>query len=196
MQTVEVVGVLLAAGSGSRMGEPKALVTDALGVPWLTRSVDALYEGGCARVIVVLGAAAAEAIALIEDHSPATRTIVAHDWQTGMSASLRCGLVAAADDPADVALVHLVDLPTVGPAVVARLVAAAQASPVPSAYLARAVHGPRPGHPVAIGRDHGRNLSATLTGDSGGKMYLDAHDVSLIECSDLSDGHDVDSIVT
>ena len=32
-------GLLLAAGAGSRMGTPKALVVDPDGTPWLVRSV-------------------------------------------------------------------------------------------------------------------------------------------------------------
>lgn len=58
------VGLLLAAGAGTRMGRPKALVVDEHG-PWLTRAVATLLDGGCDRVVVVLGAGATEARALL-----------------------------------------------------------------------------------------------------------------------------------
>ena len=39
-----VAGVLLAAGGGSRMGQPKALVHDPDGTSWLQRGVAVLRE--------------------------------------------------------------------------------------------------------------------------------------------------------
>ncbi|MDP3891682.1 NTP transferase domain-containing protein, partial [Nocardioides sp.] len=80
-------GLLLAAGSGSRMGTPKALVDD-----WLRRGVTTLRDGGCAEVTVVLGAAAQEARPLL-DGLP-VEVVVAEDWADGMGASLRAGLEA------------------------------------------------------------------------------------------------------
>jgi CTP:molybdopterin cytidylyltransferase MocA len=57
-----VAGILLAAGAGTRYGNPKALVDG-----WLADSVDTLFEGGCDPVLVVLGASAREAQALVPD---------------------------------------------------------------------------------------------------------------------------------
>ena len=53
------VGVVLAAGAGSRYGQPKVLAADGY---WLERAVAALDRGGCDEVIVVLGAAGADAV--------------------------------------------------------------------------------------------------------------------------------------
>src|SRR4051794_31099663 len=50
-----LVGILLAAGGGRRMGRPKALVVGDDGEPWLVRGVRVLREGGCEHVVVVLG---------------------------------------------------------------------------------------------------------------------------------------------
>ena len=58
-----VHGLLLAAGAGSRMGTPKALVRGDDGEPWLVRGVRTLVGGGCTQVDVVLGASAEEALA-------------------------------------------------------------------------------------------------------------------------------------
>ena len=181
---MSVHGLLLAAGAGSRMGRPKALVVDGAGEPWLARSVDVLHEGGCEEVTVVLGAAVEDAVRLLDGRG--ADVVVAHDWAAGMSASLRAGLAALA--PADAALVHLVDLPDVTAAVVARVLAAG-AGP---GSLARASYDGRPGHPVLLGRDHWAPVAASATGDEGARDYLRSHDVLLVECGDLAGGDDVD----
>lgn len=169
-------GLLLAAGAGRRMGTPKALVDD-----WLRRSVQVLTEGGCERVYVVLGAAAGEARTLLE--GLAVEVVVAEDWADGMGASLRAGLSQV--PPGRDVLISLVDLPDVGAEVVARVLAS-------GATLARAAYDGRPGHPVLIGSDHVGAFSMTLHGDEGGRAYLGAHDVTIVECGDLATGADVD----
>lgn len=179
-------GLLLAAGAGSRMGRPKALVGDADG-PWLPRGVRTLLDGGCDDVTVVLGAAVCDAVELLDGMG--VDTVVAHDWADGMSASLRAGLTALEGGQAGAAVVHLVDLPDVGPDVVRRLLAAATGPE----SLARASYDGLPGHPVLMGRGHWRGIVETAAGDQGAKAYLKSHDTWLIECSDLATGEDVDS---
>ena len=191
-------GVLLAAGAGRRMGVPKALVHDDDGTSWLRRAVGVLSEGGCARIVVVLGADAATARTLLDGLD--VDVVVAAGWAEGMGASLRAGLEAlealealAGDDPdddaADTALVSLVDLPDVTPAVVRRVLAAAGGP----AALARATYDGRPGHPVLLGREHWRPMAAGLSGDEGGRAHLETHGALAIECGDLATGRDVDT---
>jgi CTP:molybdopterin cytidylyltransferase MocA len=190
---MNVAGVLLAAGAGRRMGTPKALLQDERGVPYLDRAIGMLLDGGCASVTVVLGAAAAEARELLVRDGwvgdPAVTVVEATDWDTGMGASLRAGLDALTADPgAEVALVSLVDLPDVGPEVVARLCDVA-AGP---ATLARATYHGRPGHPVLLGRDHWAGAAGTATGDKGARDYLATRAAREVECGDLATGRDVD----
>ena len=181
-----VVGLLLAAGAGSRMGRPKALVRDAAGEPWLVRGVRALHDGGCDSVSVVLGAAADEAVLLLEGTGAAV--VLAEDWADGMAASLRAGLSSLAGTDAEAAVVSLVDLPDVGADVVRRVVGGGAGRDA----LARASYDATPGHPVVIGRDHWAGVLDTATGDRGARDYLAARDVQLVECGDLATGHDVD----
>ncbi len=172
-QSTGPVGIVLAAGSGTRFGMPKALAAD-----WLSRAVDALRAGGCRDVIVVLGAA-------VVDVPPPARAVVAEDWADGMAASLRAGLRAATSDPA---VLHVVDIPDVGADVVARVLAAAGES-----GLARAVFDGRPGHPVVIARRHWPALLETLHGDQGARVFLAGRDdVVAVECGDLATGRDID----
>ena len=172
-----VVGVLLAAGAGRRYGKPKVLVEG-----WLTAAVRALRDGGCDHVVVVLGAAAVPVPAGVT-------TVTAPDWQRGLSASVRAGLTHIADT-ADYAVLHVVDTPDVGAAVIARVVERALAS---RSGLARAVFSARPGHPVVIARRHFTGVIETLSGDQGAGPYLRASDdVDNVDCSDLAGGRDHD----
>ena len=186
---MRVDGLLLAAGAGSRMGRPKALVVGEDGVPWLHATLATLHEGGCDRVTVVLGAAAKEAGWLLtQAPSGRARLVVAEDWAEGMGASLRAGLAGAYPD-SDAVVLTLVDLPDVTADVVRRVVAAATGP----GDLARAAYGGVPGHPVLLGRDHWDGIGASATGDKGARDYLRTHEVTLVECGDLATGADVDT---
>jgi CTP:molybdopterin cytidylyltransferase MocA len=180
-------GLLLAAGAGSRMGRPKALVHDEHG-SWLQRAVAVLREGGCDPVVVVLGAAP-EAADLLP---PGVRAVLAEDWAEGMGASLRAGLAELEDDAVEQVVVTLVDLPDLVPAVVRRLVAAAE--PAGAGALARASYDGEQGHPVLIGRDHWAGVRDVARGDRGARDLLAAGDVLLVECRDLAGGQDVDAL--
>jgi molybdenum cofactor cytidylyltransferase/nicotine blue oxidoreductase len=192
---MSVAGLLLAAGAGRRMGTPKALLRDERDVPYVDRALGRLLDGGCELVTVVLGAAADDVRALLDEAGwsvdDAVDVVVADDWDEGMGASLRAGLRALASCPDDVsaALVTLVDLPDVDEAVVARVLATATGSDV----LTRASYDGEPGHPVLLGRDHWGGVAQTATGDRGARDYLRGRDVLTVECGDLATGRDVDT---
>ena len=178
------IGLLLAAGSGERFGGPKALARDDDGTSWLLRSVQALRP--CSEIVVVLGADAEQAAALLPMSVARLR---ADDWADGMGASLRTGLSALVPTSHDAALVSLVDLPDVDAAVVGRLLETLGGRDT----LARAAYDGVPGHPVLIGRDHWAGVIEGATGDRGARDYLAAHNTRLVECGDLATGADVDS---
>lgn len=177
-------GLLLAAGAGTRMGMPKALVHDEHG-SWLVRAVGLLRAGGCDPVTVVLGAAP-EAVELLP---PGTSVVLADDWADGMGASLRAGLAALEGGDAEAVVVTLVDLPDLTAEVVRRVVAHG----VGAGSLARAAYDGTPGHPVLLGRDHWAAVRGAATGDRGARGYLAGADVALVECGDLATGRDVDT---
>jgi len=178
-------GLLLAAGAGRRMGRPKALV-ELEGEPLVARALRTLVDGGAAPVVVVLGAEATRVRAVL----PAgVWAVEAPDWADGMSASLRAGLRALDATPADAAVVHLVDLPGVTAAAVARLAAVTSRD-----TLAGSAYGGRPGHPVLLGRAHWAGVCAAAVGDAGARGYLAGRaDVALVECGDLAEPDDVDT---
>ena len=173
------------------MGRPKALVTDADGTAWVTRSAAVLAAGGCDPVLVVVGASADRAAALVP---PGARWVEAVVWAEGMGASLRSGLaelVRSVPDDVVAAVVGLVDTPAVSAEVVSRLVTAARSAG--PAGLARAAYAGEPGHPVVLGRDHWAAVAASAHGDAGARAYLRGREVTPVECGDVGDGRDVDS---
>lgn len=176
--TPVVAGVLLAAGGGRRYGQPKVLVDG-----WLHTAVTALADGGCARVILLLGAAVVSA-------PPEVIAVTVPDWRTGLSASVRAGLAEADSIGVDYAVLHVIDTPDVGPAVVARVIKRALTS---RSGLARAYFGDEPGHPVVIARRHWPDVIGALSGDQGAGAYLRARrDVEIVDCGDLAGGRDHD----
>ncbi|CAN5201087.1 NTP transferase domain-containing protein [soil metagenome] len=181
-KTGETIGVLLAAGAGTRYGKPKVLAGQG---EWLRVAVGALLDGGCDEVVVVLGAA------VVDVPAPA-RAVVAEHWADGMSASLRAGLAAA--DGARRVVLHLVDTPDVGPDVVRRVLAAADDS---ATGLVRTSYGGRPGHPVVIAASYWPALVASLHGDQGARQFLATHasEVVVVDCGDLATGADIDTPV-
>jgi CTP:molybdopterin cytidylyltransferase MocA len=178
-----VAGVLLAAGSGSRLGRPKAVVVVA-GQSLVARGVALLRDGGAQPVIVVTGAA-----------EPADRpggAVIVHnpDWATGMGSSLAAGLAAVPPDCA-AAVIALADQPLVGPESVRRLIAACARG----ARVAVACYEGRPRNPVLIGREHWPAVLALATGDIGARPFLRAHPdlVMHVECGDVGRPDDIDA---
>lgn len=167
-------GLVLAAGAGSRYGRPKILVDG-----WLERAVTALRAGGCGTVAVVTGAARPPL-------PTGAREIYCASWEQGIGASLRAGLSGAGS--ADRVVVHVVDCPDVGPAVVRRVLGAT------GTRLGRAVFDGRPGHPVVIPREHLAPLLRTLGDRDGAGPYLRARGGVTVECGDLATGEDIDAV--
>ena len=176
-------GLVLAAGAGRRFGGPKALARTPEGVPWTALSVRMLEAAGCARVLVVLGAEADAARALVPSSA---EVVVADGWAEGMGASLAAGLAAAST--ASAVLVTLVDLPGLPVEAALRVIGS---DPGPGSLRRTVYHG-RPGHPVLIGTQHLAGLAASLAGDRGGRDHLAAAGVAEVECGDLFSGADQD----
>jgi CTP:molybdopterin cytidylyltransferase MocA len=187
-----VVGLLLAAGAGRRIGRPKALLRDPDGTAWVVRAARDLRVAGCDPVRVVIGAAYEDVLGLLsgEHVGGPLDVVVAADWDEGMGASLRAGIDGLTEiaPRVDAALVHLVDLPDVRAEVLARVAAVAGPD-----VLARAVYSGRPGHPVLLGREHWRAVAAVAAGDAGARGYLARRHVGTVECGDLASGEDVDT---
>ncbi len=176
-----VAGVLLAAGEGSRFGQPKALV-ELDGQTLAERGVKTLLAGGADPIFVVTGAAPLEL--------DGVHTVFNRQWRTGMGSSLRAALRALPPDVAAV-VVALADQPLVGADAVARLIAAFRSG----ATVAVAAYEGKPRNPVLLAREHWPVVIATATGDQGARAFLRARPdlVTLIECGDTGRPDDIDT---
>jgi nicotine blue oxidoreductase len=182
-----VAGVVLAAGAGSRLGQPKALLR-LDGELLLDRAVRTLRRAGCAPVVVVLGAGADEAVAAVDGTH--LEVVTNAGWATGMGSSLRAGLEALAGR-ADAVVVTLVDQPGVTAATVERLVAAWRAD----GRAAVATYGGSPRNPVLLPVATWPEVAASAVGDRGARAWLRAHpgQVSEVSCDDVGSADDIDT---
>ncbi|MEV2274928.1 nucleotidyltransferase family protein [Nocardiopsis sp. NPDC049922] len=180
-RTGTVAGLLLAAGSGSRLGRPKALV-EVGGQRLVDRGVRTLAEGGCAPVLVVLGAA--------DTSVHGALTVLNPDWASGMGSSVRVG-IDALPDTVDAVLVALADQPLVTAEAVRRLLRVyAQ-----GARAAVATYGGNPRNPVLLGREHWSTVHAMAVRDVGARPFLRtySHLVTSVACDDIASPEDIDT---
>jgi nicotine blue oxidoreductase len=176
-----VAGLLLAAGAGSRLGRPKALV-EVGGQSLVERGVALLRDGGADPIVVVTGAADVSLPGVVIVHNP--------DWRSGMGSSLRTGL-ATLPNHAGAVVVALVDQPLIGPETVRRLIDAFQAG----ADVAVASYAGKRRNPVLIARPYWAQAAATAEADSGAREFLAARPdlVTLVECGDIGRPDDLDT---
>jgi CTP:molybdopterin cytidylyltransferase MocA len=185
-----VAGILLAAGEGSRLGQPKALV-EIGGQRLADRGVALLRAGGADPVVVVAGAAPVEPPGALVVHNP--------DWRTGMGSSLVAALRSLRVATCTAAVIALADQPLVGPEAVRRLIAAhvgGGAGPDGGgASIAVASYEGKPRNPVLIAREHWDEVVAMANGDEGARPFLRAHPdlVTLVECGDTGRPDDIDT---
>ena len=179
-----VAGVLLAAGEGSRFGQPKALV-ELHGQTLAERGVSLLRDGGADPILVVTGAAPVEL--------DGTHTVYNPEWRTGMGSSLRAALQALTETSTDVdaVVVALADQPLIGAKAVARLIAACHNG----ATVAVAAYDGQARNPVLLAREHWAEVMATATGDQGARVFLRSRPdlITLVECGDTGRPDDVDT---
>lgn len=123
----EVAGILLAAGTSSRMGQNK-LLFDLQGESVLRGAARRALAGGLAPLVVVLGHQAERArqeLAGLE-----CETVVNLGYEQGINSSLKTG-VAAVPGRAAAAMVMLADMPFVSAAMIGEMVARWRASSAP-----------------------------------------------------------------
>ncbi len=163
-----IAGVVLAAGTSSRLGRPKQLLP-LQGKPLTQHVIDATIAAGLDEVVVVLGHAAEEVKAGLE-LPPQARIVVNPEYEAGQSTSLRTGLGALGPD-VKAAVVLLGDQPGIKANVIRSVVDAYRQSGGP---VVRASYEGKPGHPVLFDRKLWSELQQ-VEGDRGARDLLAAH---------------------
>jgi CTP:molybdopterin cytidylyltransferase MocA len=185
---VTVAGVVLAAGSGSRFGGPKALVR-LEGELLVERAARLAAAGGCEPVLVVVGASADEVIEAAE--LDGARIVRADGWSEGMGASLRAGIDAAEALDCQAVAVVLADQPRIGPTALRRLIAVWEAG----AIAAVATYQGEPRNPVVLDRSIWAEVKAAAQGDVGARGWLRSHSDQVVDvaCDGTGDPVDIDT---
>jgi molybdenum cofactor cytidylyltransferase len=163
-----ISGIVLAAGTSSRLGRPKQLL-DLGGRPVLQRVLDAALAASLDEILVVLGHMAddVEAAVTLE---PGVRAVLNPDYRWGQSTSLRTGLQAVHEGSV-AAVMLLGDQPGVRPAAIDAVVAAWRSGAGP---IVQASYQGRPAHPTLLGRETWPELEAA-SGDEGARGFIAAH---------------------
>lgn len=172
--------MILAAGTSSRLGQPKQLL-EVGGRPLLQHAVDAAVEAGLEEVIVVLGHAADEVAAALRLPSGA-RIVVNPDFEAGQASSLRAGLSELSAE-CSAAVILLADQPGVSYETVRAVADAYREGAGP---VVQATYGNRPSHPVLFDRQLWPQLEA-VEGDVGARDLLAQHPewVTVVEVGGL-----------
>lgn len=151
-----VTGILLAAGSASRMGRNKLLL-ELDGETLLRRAARRAIEAGLEPLLVVLGHQPDEARRIL--HGLACTPVVNPSHGQGMNTSLSAGVLAA-PAAAEAAVVLLADMPFVEPAMIRTLVERWRETGAP-------VVASRSGDVVSPPTLYARSLFPFLTGGVG-----------------------------
>ena len=168
-----IEAIVLAAGLAIRMGEIKPL-TLVDGEPTLMMILRRIRAAGISRPIVVLGSRSAQRI---EESVDLTECAVVFNDEpaAGMSRSLRLGLDAVPLGAAGVLIFHA-DMPFVRPETVRAVLHAAKEG----AKIAAPIHRTHRGFPVFFHRACFPELRESLSGDAGGRAYIEAHHDDLV----------------
>lgn len=167
-----ISGVVLAAGTSSRLGRPKQLL-ELEGKPLLQHAVDAA-SAALDEVVVVLGHESDRIAAALELPSNA-RVVVNEDYARGQSSSLKAGLAALGPEVEAAALL-LGDQPRVTSGVIEAVVGVWRKS---GSAVVRPRYGEIPGHPVIVARGEWAAWGE-LTGDTGARRLLETQGVTYL----------------
>ncbi len=167
-QKKEIVGIILAAGTGSRMKQTKQLLSYR-GKPLLQHIIDAATGSMLAKVILVLGHEA-EVIRKRIVLNDIVEVIQNPYYRSGQSGSLKVGL-AAVSETCEAAMFLLGDQPLINSEVIDRIIQ--QYDKTGSTLVIPRYEGTR-GNPVLIDQSLFKELEQ-LSGDTGGRELFRCH---------------------
>ena len=182
----KTAGIILAAGSSSRMGTINKLLLNWDGEPFIRKIVRTALLSGLDPVIIVTGWQAEAVQAAAGDLK--FRIVNNEQWQAGQSTSVRKGIEAV---PANcgAAIFLLGDQPQVTPTVLTALTEQHYLSQ--SAIIAPLVDGMR-ANPVLFDRETFHDLTQ-LRGDVGGRAIFSKYPVDWLPWHDVLLLRDVDT---
>jgi molybdenum cofactor cytidylyltransferase len=164
---MSVAAVVLAAGGSIRFGKPKQLAIFH-GEPLVRRIVTAAKDAGCAPVVVVVGASAAQITPAL---AGLPVSIIEHpNWSNGLGSSIAVGVMHAASitPDLDAAILLPCDQPFVNAVMLRQLIQVHRESKKP---IVASAYAETLGVPALFDRSCFEEL-LQLTGDSGAKGII------------------------
>jgi molybdenum cofactor cytidylyltransferase len=183
--TGSTAGIILAAGSSSRLGTPKQLLLWQ-GQPLVKIVSQKLLATGIQPIIVVVGAKSNAVKKALEDLD--ITTVENLYWKEGISTSIRAG-IAALPDNIQAAIFATSDQPFVPESLIRKLIDAY--GQTGAEIICPECKGELR-NPVLFDKNLFAEL-AQLEGDTGGKALFDHHKVSRVEWQNEEDFRDIDT---
>lgn len=172
-----MVGILLAAGAGKRFGGDKCLARLPDGVPMAVRSAENLSTV-VDEVLCVVRPEDEWLRGLL--HKASFKTVICHDADEGMAASLRAGVDAS--QLASGWIVALADMPVIRHKTYQRMMLR-----LTDEHIVRPEFNGQAGHPVCFPMRFRDDLLA-LSGDEGAKGVIDKHPKQLHSFESMDQG--------
>lgn len=191
------LGVLLAAGTGSRFDGGNKLLATLDDEPVVTHAARTLTESNLDEVVAVVGYDREE----VADALPPEITLITNpDYEEGQSTSVRHGVEEAREREAESVLFALGDMPRVAVETVDALVRecreleakAESETEADPGIIAPRYEGKR-GNPVLFDARHFDAL-ADVSGDTGGRQLVESEPVSWVDVADRGIHKDVDTL--
>jgi molybdenum cofactor cytidylyltransferase len=188
-QKKEISGIILAAGTGSRIKTVKQLLPYA-GKPLLQHVINSARSSNLSKIITVLGYRAREIRSTVD--FTGTEVVVNHYYKTGLGGSIRIGL-SIVPEHHRAALFILGDQPLISADLLNSILLRFERSQAP--IIVPRYQGKR-GNPVLVAKPLFGRLYQ-LSGDTGGRQLFSEYDkqIDYLETDDPSILFDVDTQV-
>jgi len=163
---MKIAGIILAAGSSSRMGNQNKLMIDINGKTILETVISTALNAEVNPLIIVLGNDADQFQKTLEEYP--VILVKNYEWEKGMSTSIKAGIGALGNDVAG-SMILLGDMPEVKTDDIRQLME--KFNEQDGAKIIFPVKDGQQGHPVIFPKDYFKDLSL-LSGDRGAKSIL------------------------
>lgn len=182
-----VAAIVLAAGTGARMGEHVKQLLPWRGKTLIENAIELATQASVNETLVVLGARAERLRPLVEKST--ARVVLNRLWEAGQASSIRAGLNALSPQ-IDAAIFINADQPRLTSVVIDAIL---QRYRQTDAAIIAAEYAGRRGSPVLFDRKHFDEL-ANLQGEMGGRELLAKYQIERVEFADARMGIDVDTL--
>lgn len=184
---MKIAGIILAAGSSSRMGNQNKLMIDINGVTILETVISTALKSDVNPLIVVLGNDADQFQKILKEYP--VKFVKNYEWEKGMSSSIKAGIEALGDDVAG-SMILLGDMPGISTKDLKSLLI--KFCELDSQKIIYPVKNGQQGNPVIFPKSYFNELTL-LSGDRGAKSILNDENSVGVEISSQGILFDIDT---